>query len=216
MSVFLLVFVVEHGQITLVAGESDAVVLDGREDCTAGFVGVGAVAVTAVAANLEYFAEIVADFGTLDVEGAKALNARSVDDAATSGEVEELAEGGGVLTGVMCCTYLGSLDLRFGDEAVKQCALANSAVAAEQCHLVLEQVGESVESLSGLGRTLQTTVAQSIVEVGNVVEIVALILVEQVDLVEEDAYGHTIGLGTGKKAVDESGGRLGVRHGDDE
>ena len=191
-------------------------VLDSREDGTARFVGVGAVAVPAVLANLEYLAEIVTNLGTLDVEGAEALYARSVDDAAARGEVEELAEGGGVLTGVVCCAYLGDLDLRFGDKAVEQGRLADSAVATEQCHLVLEQCGESVESLAGSGRTLHAVVAQSIIEVCNVVEIATLILVEQIDLVEEDADGYAVCFGAGKKAVDECGGRLGMSHGDDE
>ena len=138
LAILGLVLVVEHGEVALVAGKGDAMLVDGSQDGTAGLVGVGAVAKAAVGPDLEYLAEVVADLGLLHVISAEALDARSVNDVTSGGEVEELAEGGGVLPRVMCGTDLGSTGLCFGYEAVEQGALAHTAVSAQECHFATD------------------------------------------------------------------------------
>jgi len=214
LTILLLVLVLEHREVALVARLGDAMILERRENGTTGFVGVGAVAILTFATYLEYLTEIMSHLGTLHVEGAKALDARRVDDAATGGQVEELAESGGVLTGVVCRTDLGRLGLCFGDETVEQGALPHSTVATEQRDLVAKQVGQSLHALAGLGRTRQALVAQTVVEETEVLHVLGLSLIEEVHLIKHDSHGHAIGLGRSQKAVDEGSRRLGMRHRD--
>ncbi len=105
--------------------------LDGIQHCTARFVCVRAIAKATVAGNLKYFPEIMADLRAFHVEGAKTLDARSVDDAASTWQVEKLAESGGVLSRVVCRANLGCTGLCIWDETVEKCTLAYTAVATK-------------------------------------------------------------------------------------
>ena len=100
------------------------------EDGTAGFAAVDAVGVTALTAEIEDLAEIVADLLALHIDRAEALDARGVDDrsAGRIGGIEEvhLAEGGGVHTGVVRTGYIRSAGNGTAEEGIEQCGFADT------------------------------------------------------------------------------------------
>ena len=59
-------------------------------------------------------------------------------------------------------------------------------------------------------------IADVAIEIGKVVGIAFFVVGVDVHLVDDEDGGHAIGFGSGKEAVDECGGRGGVRHGEDE
>ena len=82
LTVFGVVLVIEHGEVTLVAALGDVVVFERLKDGTARFMGVCTVRETTVLGKAEDFLEITRDFLWLHVEGAEALNPRSVNEVA--------------------------------------------------------------------------------------------------------------------------------------
>ena len=82
LTVFGVVLVIEHGEVTLVAALGDVVVFERLKDGTARFMGVCTVRETTVLGKAEDLLEITRDFLWLHVEGAEAFNARSVNEVA--------------------------------------------------------------------------------------------------------------------------------------
>ena len=93
-------------------------VLNSLEHSATGLMGVGAIIETAVARELEYLLEITGEFLRLDVECAKALYSRGVDDIPTGGKGQHLTERGGVHTRVVGIGYLGSAQIGIRQEPV--------------------------------------------------------------------------------------------------
>ena len=85
----------------------NAGLVEGRQDCTAGFMGMCAVAKTAVMANLEDFRKEVSHFVAVEVHGTEAAYSRGVDYRAASGQVKQFGECGGVHAGVVYGRYFG-------------------------------------------------------------------------------------------------------------
>ena len=80
LSVFSFGDVFADREVALVAALGDEVLVEGIEDCTAWFVGVRAVAETAIFRDTEYFGEIVRYFVELHINHAETFDARSVDE----------------------------------------------------------------------------------------------------------------------------------------
>ena len=80
LSVFAFRAVVEDGEVRLVPADSYLTVFDGFDDCTAGFVGVRAVAETAVPAHPEDVREIMTHFLFLEINCPETLDTRRVDN----------------------------------------------------------------------------------------------------------------------------------------
>ena len=116
-------------------------VLDSLQDSAARLMGVGAVGEAAVLGEVEDFLEVAGQFLALHVEGAKALNARSVDEIATPspGEVNHLREGGGVLARLMGLADVGCAQVDAWHETINKGGLAHTAIATEQRYLATEQ-----------------------------------------------------------------------------
>ena len=194
-------------------------VLEGLEHSTARFVGVGAVREAAVLGEMEDILEIAGNLLGLHVEGAKALDAWSVDDIRGKRKVERgkrnhLGEGGGVHAHVMGIGELGGAEVDTRHEAVDEGGLPHPTIAAEHGDLVFEQRTEVVDALSRLSGDLPTLVTDGLVEVDHRLLITSFILVEQVGLIEDEHYRHTVGLGRRQEAIDERGAGLRVGHGD--
>ena len=79
LPIFLFVLVFQHAEVGGIAALADEVLLHGFEHGTAWLVGVGAVAILAMGRGVEDLGEVVADLLYLHVEGAKALDAWSID-----------------------------------------------------------------------------------------------------------------------------------------
>ena len=131
-AIAVFVFVLKHAQVGGEAAGRDESLLEGLAHGATGFAGVGAVLKAALLSGEEYFAEVVGEFGGLNVEGAEALDARGVDELASVGEGEHLTEGGGVLPGVVALADVGGGHVESGDEVVEEGALAHAAVAREE------------------------------------------------------------------------------------
>ena len=80
LAVFVLVLVVEHGEVGLVAALGDVVVFYGFEYGTAWLMGMGAVGEAALLGEFEDFLEIAGQLLPFHIEGAEALDAGSVDE----------------------------------------------------------------------------------------------------------------------------------------
>ena len=83
-------------------------------------------------------------------------------------------------------------------------------VAAEEGDAVAQGIAQGIESLAGGCRDDAALIAHILIEVDHHVLQSALIVVEQVVLVEHQHHRYAVGLGRGEEAVDEGGGSLGI------
>ena len=104
----------------------------------------------------------------------------------------------------------GGAQLHTGNELVEQGRLAHPAVAAEEADAVAQGIAQGIESLAGGCRDDAALIAHILIEVDHHVLQSALIVVEQVVLVEHQHHRYAVGLGRGEEAVDEGGGSLGI------
>ena len=215
-AVFAFGGVVEDVEVGGVAGLGDVVAFKGGEDGAAGLVGVGAVVEAAVARDGEEFGEVVCYFILVEIDGAEAADARGVDDLTAGGEVEQLAEGGGVHAGVVHGRDFGGAQIEPWDEAVDQCGFANAGVARHQSDFAVEHGLQLVHADAFGGGYGHGFVADALVEILHAVEQFAVVLIEDVDLVDGQDGRHVVGFGGGEKAVDKGGGGGGVRQGHDQ
>ena len=93
--------------------------------------------------------------------------------------------------------------------------LAHTAVAAEQCNLVLQHRQYAVHTQSRSGRHSHTLVANRTIERHHHLLIVAFFVREDIGLVEHEHRRNAVSLGSGKKAVDENGACLRIVDRDD-
>ena len=98
---------------------------------------------------------------------------------------------------VVCFADVGHTGFSAGDQQVEECGLADAGVAAEQCHLAIEQGAQVVDAVAGERRHLMAGVANVVVERHHHVLIVALFVGEQIGLVEHQYHRHAVGFGRG-------------------
>src|SRR5574344_1086460 len=96
------------------------------EDGTTGLVAMGAIAKAAIGRELEYFGKVMTYFFYFHIEGAKAFDARSIDNVATVGNGKHLRESSGMGTFVVRVGNLGSLLNIFCQKRIDECGLAHS------------------------------------------------------------------------------------------
>ena len=83
-------------------------------------MGVGAVAEATVLGKMEDVLEVAGELLRLDVEGAESLDARCVDDIATGGQGEHLAEGSGVHARVVDIADFRRAEVGAGQDTVER------------------------------------------------------------------------------------------------
>ena len=215
LPVLALLFVLEHGEIAGIAALGDAVLFHRWENGTTGLSRVGAVGKAAILPNAENLAEIVGNLRALHVEGAKALDARRVDDGSPEGKVEHLGEGGGVHSLVVRLAQVSRSGARFGNKPVQQGALPHSAVSAQQRDLPLQGLTDGFHAHVLLRAAGEALIVEPLIE-GNIGIKEALpFLVEEVYLVEKQQHRHSIRLRRGEEAIDKDSTCLGVDERDD-
>ena len=214
-AILALVLVFKHGEVGLVARRGYVVIFYRIKHSTTGFVGVGAVGEPAILGEAEDFLEVAGYFFGLHIEGAKAAYAGRVDDISAIGQLQHLAEGGGVHAGIVGIGNLGGTQLSARHESVDKRGFAYTAVAAEHGHLALKQVDERSHSLAGGSRNLAALISHRLVEAHHHRLIVQLFGREQVGLVEDQYHRHAVSLSRSEETVDEGGGGLRMAHGDD-
>ena len=215
LAVFAGFLVVEHGEVGLVAALGDEVIFEGLKDGTAGLVGVGAVGKATVLGETENFFEITCQFFRFHIEGAKALDARCIDEPPLSNR-NHLAECSSMQAGVVGIGDLGGAEIGPGHEAIDEGGLPHPAVAAQEGDLAGQQRLEQIDAIARFGRDLQALVTDGFVECDHHLLVTGLVGIKQIGLVEYEDDRYAIGLGRGEEAVDEGGRGLGVVDGDNE
>ena len=215
-SVFAILLVVEHAEIGGVAAGGYVVVLNSLENGAAGLMGVRAIREPASAGKLENVLEIATNLLRLHVEGAKAFDARCIDGPPAHRQGQHFAERCGMSACVVSLTDFGGAQLYSWNEPVEQRGFSHSAIAAEKCYTVAQQLVKLADAIALLGRNSHTLVANVLVEGAHHLLIAQLVGTEQVGFVEHQHHGDAVGLGGGQKAVDEGGGGFGIVDGDDE
>ena len=105
--------------------------------------------------------------------------------------------------GDFCCAEAGTRH-----QTVDKGRFPHTAVATEQCDLALQQRPEffhAIALLSGDGTAL---IANSLIERDKHLLVIALVIIEQVGLIEDEHHWHTISLSGGEETVDKCGGCL--------
>ena len=176
------------------------------------FVCMRAVVESAVFREVEYLLEIACQLLWLDVERPESSYAGRVDDVSSRGQLQHLAERGGVHSLVVSVAYLGRLEVNPGNEPVDECRFSHSAVAAHHGGLVLERGFEFLHALASLGRESYGLVADGVVEVDHHLLVVQFLVGEQVGLVKHEHHGYPVSLCRGEESVDEGGGGLRIIH----
>ena len=200
LAVFAVVFVVEHGEVALIATLGDVVVFEGLKHGTARLVGVGAVGETAVFGEAEDLTEIGGEFFGFHIEGAEAFDARGIDEPpirrlsrtghpALTGttptqEGNHFTEGGGVLAHLMGIGDFCRAEVDTRHEAIDDGGLPHPAVAAEERDLAFEHRQERIDALTRLGRDGAALIADGLIEMDKHLLIVQFVSVKEVSLVE--------------------------------
>ena len=96
LSILALFLIFQHIEVRGVARLTDVMLLHSLAHGTVGLSAIGTVAILALVGELENFREVVANLFNLHVEGAKALDAWSVDDVTSARYLVHFREGGGV------------------------------------------------------------------------------------------------------------------------
>lgn len=177
---------------------------------------MGAVAEAALATSAEYLAKIMPYLLTLHVECSEAFDARRVDNAATIGEEEHLAEGGGVGSRVVSIANLCRTDACIGNERVQQRALAYSTVAAQQGCSTFEKGSQLVDAFATTCANGQAFVVERTIECHNGFHASQFVRFKNVHLIEYQQDGDAVSFGRSKEAIDEGGARFGMCNGDQE
>ena len=197
-------------------------VFEGLKHGAAGFVGVGAVGETAVFREAEDLGEVAGEFFGGHVEGAEALDARSVDEPPLDrlgdrrGKLRDrpqwdhLGEGGGVLAEVVGGGDFGGAEVGIRDEAIDEGGFPHATVTTEQRDFPFEQGTQIFDAITRGGRDLFAGIADRLVELHHHLLVVQLVGVKAVGLVEDQHHRNAIGLGGGQEAVDEGRGGLGI------
>ena len=95
-------------------------------------MGVGAIRELAILRELEYLLEIAGKLFLLDIEGTKALDARSINEIATLWQLQHLAEGGGVHTAIVSLANLCRALCGIWNELIDERRLAHTAIATQE------------------------------------------------------------------------------------
>ena len=127
-----IILIFKHAEVALVTALSDVMFLKRLQHGTTRFVGMGAVGEPAILREVEDLLEIAREFLALHIEGAEALDARSIDQPSPTLQRDHLREGRGVLSRVMGIRNLGSAQVSLRHQAVDECGLPHPAVATEQ------------------------------------------------------------------------------------
>ena len=136
---------------------------EGLEYGTARLMGMGAVGETTVFGEAEDLTEIAGDLLGFHVKGAKALDARGVDDPTTA-QRNHLREGSGVLTCVVRIGDLCRTQVRLWHQTIDQRGFSHATVAAEKADLSIEQGTQLFHTLARLSRDGATLVAHRLIE----------------------------------------------------
>ena len=156
----------------------------------------------------------MAQFRGSDVERAKALDARRVDDVTASGQVVHFAERGGVKSRIVgLADFLGA-DVKPRDEPVEERALPHPAVAAQQRGLAGQHAANLVHPLALHHGGSHAVIAETEIEIHQLTNLAQFRLAVEVCLVENEGNWNAIGLSRGQVAVDENDMGLRVGYGD--
>jgi hypothetical protein len=79
-SIFAIILVVEHRKVRLITALGNKMIIDGLQNGTSRFMGMGAVRKTALLGIFEYLTEIAGQFLAFHIEGTEALDAWGVDE----------------------------------------------------------------------------------------------------------------------------------------
>ena len=79
LAIFVLVLILQHGEIRLITALCDIMVLHSLEHRTTWLMGMAAIGEATLLGELEDFLEVACQLLALHVERAEALDARSVD-----------------------------------------------------------------------------------------------------------------------------------------
>jgi len=178
--ILTVILVFEHAEITLVTTLSDVMVFEGLQDCTTGLMGMGTVRETTILGEMEDLTEITGQFLGFHIEGAKAFDARGINEPSLrlaqglrSIQRDHLREGRRVLSGVVGIRDLGCPEVDTWNQAIDQGRLAYPTIATKKGDL---------QFVRG----------------------------EKVGLVEDENYRNTIGLSRSQEPVDKGSRGLGI------
>ena len=122
----------------------DAAGFDFGFDETVGFVGVGAVGVFAVAAELADQREVVSDVFGLQVPKAKLPDSRGVDHRSGGADIEHPGVGGGVAAFRGLFVVLPHLEVQVREQPVEQAGLADPRMPGDHRDITAQKVGQPV------------------------------------------------------------------------
>ena len=143
--------------------------------------------------------------GKWHAQYAKSLDARCVNHPAAIRQRKHLAERSSVHSRVVGVGNLRRPQFRTRHNEVEHGALPHSTVTAEERYLVFQQRQQAVHALFRFCRHFQTVIPHRFIQRNHHVEIAALVVLQQVHLVEHKCHRHGISLGRGKETVDEGG-----------
>lgn len=116
--VFFRVAVLKDAQIGRIARLGYLAVLNSLSHSASGLMGVSAVVITALMAELKYLREIMAHFLTLEVNGAEPFHSGGVDDVSSLWQPKHFGEGGRVHACVVCVGYFAGAKVGIGQQLV--------------------------------------------------------------------------------------------------
>ena len=212
LTIFVLILIVEHGEIGLVTTLGDVVVFDSFQHGTSRFVGVGTVGELALLGELKNLLEIAGQLLALHVKRAKALDTRRIDEPGAGVgslpvgcqiEWYHFRERGGMHTCIVGIADFCSTQVNMRHQPIDQRRLPYTGIAAEQCYLAIEQRAQGIQALATDSRDGETGIANGFVELHHHLLIVQFVSRQEVGLVEYKEYGHAIGFCRSQKTVDE-------------
>ena len=173
---------------------------------------MGAVGETAVFGKMENFFEITCQFLRFHIEGTETFDAWGIDEPPPTPQRNHLRESGGMLAGIMSIRNLCSSEVSVRYKTVDESRLPYPTIAAEHRDFVFKQRTEVVDALPRLGRHLTALIAYGLIEIDHRLLIALFIIIEQVGLIEDKHYRHSIGLSRSQETVYERGAGLRVCH----
>ena len=117
LAVFAFFLVGEDAEVACISRFAYFVLLHSLAHGASRLVGVGAVAIFAIARACKDFAEVVGNI-VAKIHCAEAFHSRSVDKVSTAGQPVHLGEGGGVHAGVVSCRHIASAQVEAENQPV--------------------------------------------------------------------------------------------------
>jgi hypothetical protein len=215
--ILTVILVFEHAEITLVTTLSDVMVFEGLQDCTTGLMGMGTVRETTILGEMEDLTEIAGQFLGFHIEGAKAFDARGINEPSLrlaqglrSIQRDHLREGRRVLSGVVGIRDLGCPEVDTWNQAIDQGRLAYPTIATKKGDLPFKHRSQKINTLTCRRRDGLTGIADGLIETDHHLLIVQFVRGEKVGLVEDENYRNTIGLSRSQEPIDKGSRGLGI------